>query len=131
MARPSGNPGEAAQATAQVQEAVDLLEKALPGLPVGHPIHKAVTSAISSLSKHAPPGSASPGLGLQAMKQALMDKMKSSPMAALLAAKGAPGADGGMGGGAGGAGGGGMGMPMSNPPPSPGAQMGGAPPGGM
>ncbi len=106
MARPSGNPGEAANSTAMVQEAVDMLEKALPGLPAGHPIHKAVVSAISALSKHAPPQAASPGVGLQGLKQMLMEKMKASPMAAM------------MGGGAGGAGAPGGAPPMP-PTPSP------------
>jgi hypothetical protein len=118
LARPSGNPGQSANGTSLVQEAVDLLEKALPDLPVGHPIHKSVTSAIAQLSKHAPPQGASPGLGLQSLKQALMEKMKSSPMAALLAARGQPGPDGG----------GGMGMPSPGGVPAVGAQMGGAPP---
>lgn len=113
MARPSGNPGEEANGVAMVQEAVDILEKALPMLPVGHPIHKAATGAISSLSKHAPPQAGSPGVGLQALKQLLASKMQQSPMAALLAAKGGAGAEGGAP----------PGMPGMPPPmpPNPGA----------
>ena len=116
LARPSGNPGEAADGSSMVQEAVDLLEKALPKLPVGHPIHKAVTSAISSLSKHAPPQSASPGIGMQGLKQLLAQKMRGSPLAAL------------MGGGAAGAAGAAPGGPPQMPQaaPMPPGLMGGA-----
>lgn len=110
MSRPSGNPGEAANASSMVQEAVDMLEKALPGLPVGHPIHKAVTGAIASLSKHAPPQTQSPGVNLTALKQMLAQKLRGSPGMSLLA---------GMGGGA--AGGGAPGAPGAPPMPMPGA----------
>jgi hypothetical protein len=80
-----------------VQEAVDMLEKALPGIPPTHPLHKVVLTSISSLSKHAPPQSASPGVGLQALKQLLAAKMQGSPLAPLMAGQGgaAPAAPGG------------------------------------
>ena len=104
IARPSGNPGQAADSVGMVQKAVDMLEQALPGLPAGHPIHKAVTSAISSLSKHAPPDAGSPGVGRTALMQLLQRAQQQSPMAALLAGRGGaggmPGAGGPMPGGA-------------------------------
>ena len=98
-----------------VHEAVDMLEKALAGLPVAHPLHKIVLSSISNLSKNAPAQAASPGVGLQAIKQLLAQKMQGSPMAAL------------MPGGAGAAPGGGAAPPMlgaggaAPPPPTEGA----------
>jgi hypothetical protein len=104
MTRPSGNMGEAANAAAMVQEAVDMLEKALQGVPPQHPLHKTLLDSISKLSKAAPPQSASPGVGLTALKAMLADRQRQAPMAPL------------MGGGAGG----------PPPPPSP----TGTPPGG-
>lgn len=93
LARPSGNPGEAANGAAMVQEAVNMLEKALSNIPAQHPLHKAVLTAISNLSKHAPPQAASPGINLQALKQLLAQKMQQSPLAGLQAGAGgaAPG----------------------------------------
>lgn len=62
-----------------------MLEKALPGIPAGHPLHKELLSSISRLSKHAPPQAASPGVGLQALKQLLAQQTQQSPMHPLLA----------------------------------------------
>jgi len=76
-----------------VQEAVNMLEKALSNIPVQHPLHKEVLSSISRLSKHAPPQAASPGINLQALKQLLAAKMQGSPLNSLQAGAGggAPG----------------------------------------
>jgi hypothetical protein len=68
-----------------------MLEKALSNIPVQHPLHKEVLSTISKLSKHAPPAAASPGIGLQALKQLLAAKMQGSPLAGLQAGAGAAG----------------------------------------
>lgn len=93
MTRPSGNPGEAANGAAMVQEAVNMLEKALALLPPGDPLHKVTLKSISDLSKHAPPAAASPGVGLMALKQMLAQQMKGSPLAPMQAGAGAaPGA---------------------------------------
>lgn len=122
MTRPSAMLGNAANGVAMVGQAVDMLEKALPEIPPQHPLHKKVLSAISSLSKEAPPAAQSPGVGLQALKQLLAAKTQGNPLAALL----------------GGRGGGAAGMPGVQPPPGAGAAgppggpppLGGPPPGG-
>ena len=116
MARPSGNPGAAANGVAMVHQAVDMLEKALADLPVGHPIHKAVLTAISNLSKNAPPQAASPGIGRQALIQMAGQAQQQSPLAALMA-----GMHGGGGGAPGGAPPAGAGGPPPSPAPSPAA----------
>ncbi len=95
LARPSGNPGAAANGAAMVQEAVNMLEKALSNIPVQHPLHKEVLATISKLSKHAPPQAASPGVNLQALKQMLASRMQQSPLAALQAGQPAPAGAGG------------------------------------
>lgn len=83
-----------------------MLEKALPGIPAGHPLHKEVLSSISRLTKHAPPQAASPGIGQQALMQMAQQAMQNSPLQALLA---------GQQGGGGAAGGGTPPMPMRPP----------------
>lgn len=117
LVRPSGNPGAAANGSAMVQAAVDMLEKALAEIPVAHPLHKEVLSTISKLTKHNPPQAQSPGIGLQALKQLLAQKMQNSPLAALQA---------GQAGGAapGGAAPGGAAPPMPTPAPTPTPPMG-------
>lgn len=59
---PSGNPGAAADSMSKVGQAIQILELALPGLPVGSDPHKAVLSAIQGLSKQVPPSSTVPGV---------------------------------------------------------------------
>jgi hypothetical protein len=114
MARPSGNPGDAAEGASIAHKAVDLLEQALTKVPAAHPGHKSIMSAISSLNKSFPPEAASPGVGKQALIQLLAQMQKGSPMAAL-------------GGGAGA--GAGAGAPGGAPPmPMPSPEGGGAPP---
>src|SRR5215472_17180644 len=105
MMRPSANLGAAANASALVQKAVDLLEKALTDTPPQHPLHKTLLDAIGKLSKAAPPQAASPGVGLTAMNEILAQAKRQSPIASLLA--------GAAGGGAGGP------PPMGGPPPIP------------
>ena len=110
--RPSASLGSAANGSAMVGQAVNMLEKALADIPPQHPLHKEVLKAISSLTKAAPPAAQSPGVGLEAMKQMLAGAQQQSPLAALLAGRG-----------------GGGGMPGVMPPGPPGAPpMGGIPP---
>jgi hypothetical protein len=109
ITRPSASLGSAANGSAMVGQAVNMLEKALSDIPPQHPLHKEVLRAISNLTKVAPPQAQSPGVGLEAMKQMLAGAQQQSPLAALLAGRG----------------GGGGGMPGVMPPP----MGGGAPPG--
>jgi hypothetical protein len=133
MARPSANMGEAANAAAIVGQAVDLLEKALQGIPPQHPLHKTVLNCISRLSKDAPPASQSPGVGQNLLQQLAQEKMRASPTNPLLAALGGAGGGAGAGGPGAAAGGGPPGMPSVGMPPMPppgGAAAGGPPPPG-
>lgn len=59
---PSGNPGSAASALAQVREAYKLLEQSLPTLPTGSEPHKAVLSTLNSLAKIVPASAEVPGV---------------------------------------------------------------------
>lgn len=59
---PTGNPGLTADALTKVREAVNILQMALPQLPVGSEPHKEVLKAITGLSKSVPASSAVPGV---------------------------------------------------------------------
>lgn len=48
---PQANPGGAQSGVAGIHAAIDLLQKALPGLPMGTPIHTAALKATSELTK--------------------------------------------------------------------------------
>ena len=54
----SGNPGQVASALAGVRTAIALLEKELPKIPLDNPLHKAILTAVSSISRHAPASAA-------------------------------------------------------------------------
>lgn len=59
---PSDNPGDQAQSMTMVRQAVDMLQNALQGLPLGSDPHKEVLKAITSLSKTVPPSAEIPGV---------------------------------------------------------------------
>lgn len=104
---PQGNAGNAAAAMNDVRNAVMMLEKALPQIPMGTPLHTEILNVTQKLAKHMNPGDGNPGLELQSLLQMARSASQSQPMAALGrmgAAPGAgpammPGAEGGTGGG--------------------------------
>ena len=49
---PGPMPGHAAQAMTAVKMAVEALQKALPGIPMGSDMHNAVLKAVTEISKH-------------------------------------------------------------------------------
>jgi hypothetical protein len=59
---PGGSPGANADALSSVGEALNMLNKALPNLPIGSDVYKAISSAISGISKYAPPSGAPAGV---------------------------------------------------------------------
>lgn len=89
------NPGSAANALGKVRQAIELLQLALPELPMGSEVHKATTGAISSLSRHAPAGDAAPGTQMSALRDLAHSAMQQAPLIALMRAHGAAAAPGG------------------------------------
>lgn len=81
---PSGNPGLAANAMAQVREAVSLLQMALPNVPMGSALHKSVLKCITDLSKNAPASEASPGIQNTAIQDLASQQKQMAPMVALM-----------------------------------------------
>lgn len=117
----SGNPGFAADAMSKVQSAIQLLEVALPHIPLGSPPHDAVLNAIKALAKHAPSSEAVPGVQSSQLRDLQQRASQQEPFQALMRSLGSGGPDGGPGGGPGGPPmpGGGPGGP-GGPPPMPG-----------
>jgi hypothetical protein len=81
---PTQDMGSQAAALSQVREGVKILEMALPALELGSDPHKAVLSAISSLSKVVPPSSEVPGVQMTTLT-GLQKKAQESQMLQQLA----------------------------------------------
>lgn len=75
--------GNAAAAMNDVRNAVTMLEKALPAIPMGSPLHTEILSVTTKLAKHLTPGDGQPGLELQSLLQMARQASQSQPMAAL------------------------------------------------
>lgn len=83
MTAPSPNPGLMADSLSKIGTAVQMLQTALPGLPVGDEVQKAVLDAITKLSKVAPMSAQVPGvqatqlrgLGQQAQEGAMLQSL--------------------------------------------------------
>jgi hypothetical protein len=105
---PGGMAGAAQQGMTAVKLAVDALQKALPSLPMGTPLHGAVVKAVADISKHMEGQGSAPDQNaiLQQLMQMARGAQQQPQQNAMMQAFPA--------GGAGGAGGG-------APPPGPGA----------
>jgi hypothetical protein len=80
---PQGNQGNAAAAMQDVQNAVKMLEKALPMIPMGSPLHEKIHKVTLELSKELTSGQENPALQLQSLVQMMRQSAQSQPMNAL------------------------------------------------
>ena len=112
MSGPTPNPGAEAAAIAKVRQAIDLLQQAFSGADPTGELGKAILDSIKKLGSAAPAMQGAPGVGQEALRNALMQARQSAPMQALMRS---------MASGGGGAAGGGTpgGMPPMSPSPSP------------
>jgi len=115
MSGPSPNPGQEAASIAKVRQAIDLLQQAFGGSDPTGELGKAILDSIKKLGSVAPPMQGAPGVGMEALRNALMQARQSSPMQALMRSM----ASGGGAGGPAAAGGTPGGMPAMSPSPSP------------
>lgn len=90
----SGNPGQAANATAQIREALQLLQHALTSVPVGTEAYESVLKCISTLSKNFPAAEASPGIQKTASLANAQQTQQQQPMVNLMRAMAGQGASG-------------------------------------
>lgn len=72
----------------KVREAINLLEVALPGIPIGTDPHKSVLSAIQSLSKSVPASEAIPGVQNATLMGLQKTAQETAPLQALARAMG-------------------------------------------
>jgi hypothetical protein len=117
MSGPSPNPGQEAAAIAKVRQAIAMLQDAFGGSDPTGELGKAILDSIKKLGGAAPAMQGAPGVGQEALRNALMQARQTAPMQALMRSMAAGGGAGGpaaaMGGGTPG------GMPAMSPSPSP------------
>lgn len=82
----TGNPGALANAAAQIQQAVKILEMVLSAIPVGTKQYNSVIESIKRLSSNFPANEGSPGVQETAMESMLLEQQKMAPMAAIMRA---------------------------------------------
>ncbi len=82
---PQGNPGNAAAAMMQVKNAVEMLQKALPSIPMGTPLHEKVLKVTSELVKEMSENGQgeNKALELQSLVQHLRSQAQQQPLSAL------------------------------------------------
>ena len=84
-----------------MREAVGILQSALPNIPMGSEVHKALLNAIQSISKHVPPSAEVPGVQQTALRDLAQSAGKNQMLQQVMASMGSPGgANAGAGGGA-------------------------------
>ena len=82
-AQPQRMGGNVAMAMIQIHNAVQALEKSLPMIPMGSPLHAELLKATTSIIKHLPPGSENPQLQLMAVINQAREQSQQQPMAAM------------------------------------------------
>lgn len=87
MAQPTPNTGNAQMGAAQVESAMQLMERALPELGIGTPEHDAVIRALGALAKSFARSKNKELVPAQIME--LMEASKTPPIAGMLAGGGA------------------------------------------
>ena len=109
---PQPNAGNAAAGMSKVRNAIQMLEEALPTIPMGTPAHTEILNTLTKLSKtfSSEGGGGQKGIDLMSLLQSARQASQASPMAALSRMMQPQG-----------------GTPPAMPP-GPGAEAGGAPP---
>ena len=101
LTQPTPNRGNEAAGLAFVGGAVEALKRALSLLDVASEPGQAVMKALSSLSKHVPPGSTAPGIENNAFAQLMNERKQQAPLIQLMRSRGMQMPMGAAGGGAG------------------------------
>jgi hypothetical protein len=89
---PQPHAGNVAAAMNDVRNALRMLEKSLPQIPLGTPLHTEILKATQTLAKHLQPGDGNEGLELQSLLQMARQASQSAPMSALSRIGAPPGA---------------------------------------
>lgn len=82
VAKPQGAQGNVAQAMSLIRNAIEMVQKALPMIPMGSPLHADLVKVISSVSKHMDQGETNKGVDLQSLLQMARQASQQSPVQA-------------------------------------------------
>jgi len=91
-AAPSANLGAQAHAAGQMKQALQMIEMALPNLPLDSPLHKVATSFITGAAKHLAQGGADHGIQASMLRDLALRAQQHAPQLNPVAQPGAPGA---------------------------------------
>ena len=83
VAAPQAQPGNASMALQKVKIALQALEEALPGVPLGTPMHTKLLGIVKELAKGLEEVHSDPALQIQQLLQMARSQGQQSPMAAL------------------------------------------------
>ncbi len=92
MSGPTASPGLQADANTKILEAVRMLEMALPNVPTGTEVYKAVLNAIQALSKQVPASEAVPGVQQSALRDLQQQAGQDAALQAVMRQTGGDGA---------------------------------------
>lgn len=87
---PHGNPGNTSQGLSDVRLALEALQKALPSVPMGTELHKAVLDAIKKIGTHMTEMQDSPQMKMQNLMQMMQRARQAQPNQALAGLTGGP-----------------------------------------
>ena len=79
---PQSNQGNIAQAMSLVRNATEMLQKALPLIPMGSPQHGDLMKAVSLITKHMEHNEGNKGVDLQSLLQMAKQASQQSPVQA-------------------------------------------------
>jgi hypothetical protein len=88
---PTANHGNMAAARLDVNNGLKLLQRALPNIPMGSPLHTDILSTVAKIAKHmAAEGGGDQGLHASGMMQAMRQNQQQAPQIAALRSMQAP-----------------------------------------
>lgn len=78
-----GNHGNIASAMVKVKNALQMLQEALPLIPMGDELHTEILNSVKGLSKHLKKGEESPQLDIASLLNSIKQKTQMAPQAAM------------------------------------------------
>jgi hypothetical protein len=85
---PGANQGLQAAATLDIQNGLKMLQRALPNVPMGTPLHTDILKAVGSIAKHMGEAGGEGGLHASGMMQMLKQQAAQAPQLAAMRAMG-------------------------------------------
>lgn len=83
MTVPQGNPGNTQAAMTKIKNAIQMLQSALPDVPMGNPLHEWLLNTVKKGAEHMTESTDNKGLELQQLIQMAKQSAQSAPMNAM------------------------------------------------